>query len=462
MALYTLTGTFGAFFCTFLGDVWGRRWTIWVSCLIQAVGALLQGTSFSLGQFIVARIILGLGTGGIIATTSVWQSELSKPESRGEHVSAFGIFCGAGLAIALWIEFGMSYVDNSASWRFPLTLPILFAAIVMTFIFTLPESPRWLVKVGRVDEARHIISLTYDQDENSDRVIKEMGDIQLSLELAGSTSLRSLFKMGPQRTFHRVCLAVGIQIFLQMSGVNAITYYASSLYEEQLRFDPTIARILAAASQVVIILGSILCSYTVDRFGRRKLMLFSAASMSICFAFLTGTVSNPNNHAALKSAVFFAYLYYFVYVLGFLGIPFLYASEIAPVHLRAAVCGISTAVSWLFNFLVAEVTPVAFTDIGYRYFIVYCLINAVCVPVVYFFYPETAGRSLEELDEIFASSKSIFDPVSVAQRLPHRGLTDYLTEESKIEGGHFASTEHREKIAEEVVSTKEEPKAEIE
>ena len=210
----------------------GRRRTIWISCLIQAIGALLQGTSFSLGQFIVARIVLGLGTGGIIATTSVWQSELSKPESRGEHVSAFGIFCGSGLALALWIEFGMSYVKNSSSWRFPLMVPIIFSTIVMIFIFTLPESPRWLIKVGRIDEARHIISLTYDQIETSERVNKEVRDIQLSLELAGSTSLISLFKMAPQRTLHRVCLAIGTQIFLQMSGINAITYYASSLYEE--------------------------------------------------------------------------------------------------------------------------------------------------------------------------------------------------------------------------------------
>ena len=136
-------------------------------------------------------------------------------------------------------------------------------------------------------------------------------------------------------------------------------------------------------------------------------MLTSAISMAICQACLSGLVSLPNNKAALNAAVFFLFLYYFVYVLGFLGIPFLYASEVAPVHLRAAVCGVSTAVSWLFNFLgeclnctaceldltvpiVAEVTPVAFTSIGYRYFIVYAAINASIVPVVFFFYPEVS------------------------------------------------------------------------
>ena len=121
-------------------------------------------------------------------------------------------------------------------------------------------------------------------------------------------------------------------------------------------------------------------------------MLISATSMSICFAFLAGLVSHPESKGGLKAAVFFAFLYYVVYCIGFLGLPFLYASEIAPAKDRAAVCGISTAVSWLFNFLVAEVTPIAFTDIGWKYFIVYCVLNAAWVPIVYFFFPETKGE----------------------------------------------------------------------
>ncbi|OAL36121.1 hypothetical protein AYO20_04535 [Fonsecaea nubica] len=430
IALYTLCGTFGALACTFLGDILGRRGTIFLATAVQMVGGILMASSFSFAQFIVSRIVVGLGTGGIIATVSVWQSELSKAESRGEHVSAFGIFCGLGLVLALWIDFGFSYFSGSVSWRFPFAFEIVLSVIVMTFIFTLPESPRWLIKMNRVEEARDIIGLLHNVDAHDDEVQKEIREIQAALELAGTFSLKALFIMGPQRTFHRVLLAAVVQIFLQMTGVNAITYYASSIYESDLHFDATVSRILAAASQFAIILGSCLCSWTVDRFGRRPLMLFSSAGMAACMACLTGLVSDPDNSAALKAAVFFLYLYYVVYTIGFLGIPFLYASEIAPAHLRAAVCGISTAVSWLFNFLVAEVTPVAFTDIGYRYFIVYAALNAAFVPVIYFFFPETAGRSLEELDEIFAASKSFLDPVRVAGRLPHRRRLGHVLDES--------------------------------
>ena len=150
-------------------------------------------------------------------------------------------------------------------------------------------------------------------------------------------------------------------------------------------------------------------------------------------------------------------IYGSVYVLGFLGIPFLYASEIAPVQVRAAVCSISTTVPWLFNFPVAEVTPVVIADIGYRYFIVYAVIKAVCVPVVFFFYLETFRKSLEGLVEAFASPKFIFDTVSVATRLPHHDLTYSLV--GVFDASHFASDERRENAADERNGAKSEAKS---
>ena len=192
------------------------------------------------------------------------------------------------------------------------------------------------------------------------------------------------------------------------------------------------AAILSASAQLVPVVGAFVSSATVDRFGRRKLMLISLSSMAVCFACLAGLVSNPADHAALKAAVFFLFLYLFVYVIGFLGVPFLYASEIAPAHLRGPVFSISTAVSWLFNFLVAEVTPVAFADIGWKYFLVYMSMNAAAIPFIYFFYPETGGRSLEEIDESFAESQGWFDPVRVAKRLPQSHGSDFLAKENGV------------------------------
>lgn len=430
VALYTLFGVFGALGCTFLGDLLGRRKTIFIASIVQGIGAILQASAFGFAQFIIGRIIIGLGTGGIIATVSVWQSEVSKAESRGEHVSAFGVFCASGIALALWVAFGMSFTQpSSVSWRFTLVFTLFLSILVCAFIFTLPESPRWLCKVNRWDEGREIIGILYNEDPHGALVNHEINNIRLSFERAGNSNLSAMFKMGPQRCFHRVVLAATAQIFLQMSGVNSIAYYAPTVYSQQLHFSSTTSGILAASSQFAMILGAFCCAFTVDRYGRRKLMLGSAAAMSVCFACLSGVASQPDNPAALKAGVFFLYLYYFVYVLGFLGIPFLYASEIAPVHLRAATCGLSTAVSWLFNFLVVEVTPIAFTDIGWKYFLVYCCLNAAFVPTIYFFFPETARHSLEDIDEIFESSNTIFDSVRVAKKIRNRQNSESEEEE---------------------------------
>ena len=218
--MYTLFGTFGALACTFLGDKIGRRWTIWVSCLFNLIGAVLMCSSFSLAQFIVSRIILGLGTGGIIATTSVWQSELSKASSRGSHVSAFGIFCGIGLVLALWIDYGTGRGSGAFTWRFPLAFPIIFSAIIMPTIFTLPESPRWLMKMGREQEASEIMNLLHDDPVT---IEKEMSDIRASLAMSGQADLGSLFKMGKQRVFHRVLIGCFAQMMLQLTGGLFIT-----------------------------------------------------------------------------------------------------------------------------------------------------------------------------------------------------------------------------------------------
>lgn len=100
-----------------LGDILGRRKTIFLAATVQLVGAVLMATSYSLAQFVVGRVCIGLGTGGIVATVPIWQSELSRAESRGSHVSSMGIYCGTGLSLALWIAFGMSFASGEVTWR---------------------------------------------------------------------------------------------------------------------------------------------------------------------------------------------------------------------------------------------------------------------------------------------------------------------------------------------------------
>lgn len=188
------------------------------------IGAILMATSFGLPQFIVARLVLGLGTGGYVATVPVWQAEISKATKRGAHVVTDGIFIGAGITGSLWIDFGLYFVrGNSVSWRFPLAFQIVLSLMVMAFIVIFPESPRWLVKKGRQSEAREILGALADIDPQAESVGSDIRDIEMSLALSGSGSWRNMFSMGEQRLFNRTVLAASAQFFQQICGINLIT-----------------------------------------------------------------------------------------------------------------------------------------------------------------------------------------------------------------------------------------------
>ncbi|CAI7675141.1 unnamed protein product [Penicillium pancosmium] len=420
IALYTVGGIFGALSCAHLGDKLGRKKIMFATNLICMIGCILMATSFQFVQFIIARLVLGVGIGGYTATVPVWQSEISPPSKRGSNVVTDGVFVGAGVTLGLWIDLGFYFVkDNSASWRVPFALPSLFCIMAMAAIPFMPESPRWLIMTGQLDRARRVMAALQDLEPDCAEISDIINEVQTTLAVCGNTNWTAMFTNGEQRLFHRAYLAATGQFFQQMCGVNLITYYATSIFQQYLGMDDVKSRILAAAMGLMQPFGGLFAFFTIDRLGRRPLMLWSAAAMSVCMAVLAGTTSPSaqNNTGALIVAVIALFCFQFIFTVGYSGLTFLYAAELAPLQVRAAVSAVSTATVWVFNFLLAEVTPIGFATIGNQYYIVFAVINAIIVPSVYFFFPETKGRSLEEIDAIFSQSKNIFDPPRVARRM---------------------------------------------
>lgn len=229
-ALYAVGGLIGAVSCVYQGDRLGRRRITMIAFLIQIIGATLMASSFSLAQLIVSRILIGIGTGGVLATVPVWQSEISTASRRGAHVVTTGIFIGMGLSLALIMDLCLSFVDTSISWRLPCAFQILLSLTALIFISFMPDSPRWLIQQNRVPEARAILAVLDDIDTTSPEIEAEIRNVTNSLELSGEMSLSEIFHMGPQKIFYRAVLACSVLMFLQLTGVNAITFYSKYYY----------------------------------------------------------------------------------------------------------------------------------------------------------------------------------------------------------------------------------------
>ncbi|RFU23634.1 hypothetical protein B7463_g12704, partial [Scytalidium lignicola] len=417
---YNVGCFFGAVATIWLSDILGRRKMIFIGSAIMVIGAALQCSAFSLSHFIVGRLITGLGNGMNTSTVPTWQSETSQSHQRGKLVMVEGAMITGGICLSYWLDFGFSFLEPSTiSWRFPIGFQIIFALIMLCFILELPESPRWLTLKGREDEARSILAALRDLPEDSEYIQSEFTAIKDTVLETSKYGFKDLFTMGPDRHFHRVLLAYVNQVFQQISGINLITYYAATIYQQEIGLSPMVSRILAAANGTEYFIASFIAIYTIEKFGRRNLMLFGAVGMSLSMAILAIMNAYPGTATGIVSSTFL-FVYNSFFAVGWLGMTWLYPAEIVPLGIRAPANALSTSGNWAFNFMIVMVTPVAFSSIGYKTYIIFAVINAFIIPVVYFFYPETAYRSLEEMDVIFHKTKNWFSVVSIAKNEPLR------------------------------------------
>ncbi|KAJ5183010.1 hypothetical protein N7492_000626 [Penicillium capsulatum] len=418
---FTLGGFVGSLSCSFIGDWIGRRKTISLGGILTFIGAAISCTSFQLPQLFVGRIINGMGVGVLSTMVPVWQSECSQATNRGRHVVIDGIFITSAYAVNYWINYGFSHIhQQSVSWRIPLAIPAVLSIILSISIFAFPESPRWLISAGQTERAASELSWIKNIDQDDDSVIREIAAIEFSLEetARNAASIRDIFTTTDGKLFYRFMLCIGLQFWIQMTGAQVISTYSTTIFENNLALSDGITRILAASAMTWKFLASFVAFFTIDRFGRRKLFLFCGVGITMCMTSMAIASSfSSSNRPASIAGTFFVFLFNFFFPIGFLGPSFLYCTEVAPVRLRVAMTSISTANHWIWNFVVQMVTPVALSNIGYRYYIVYAIIAATYVGSVFFLYPETMGQSLEKLEDVFQQNLSIFKTVQLANQL---------------------------------------------
>ncbi|ESK91800.1 sugar transporter stl1 [Moniliophthora roreri MCA 2997] len=433
VAVYEIGCLFGALSCLYLGDKLGRRRTMTTGAVIMIIGAIIQTASFGYAQMLIGRVITGIGNGLNTSTVPSYHAECSPAAKRGSLIMVEGALITFGIMVSYWIDFACFWANTSSTqWRVPIALQIIFALTMIVSIPFLPESPRWLLKANRPAEALAVISALDDKPTSDSEVKQTFHAIREAVAMEGGapvidkktgkvvqkqSSLRELFTGGKSQNFRRVTLGIVVQCFQQITGINLITYYATLLFE-RLGLSDVKSRIIAACNGTEYFLASLIAIFIIDRIGRRKLMLFGAVGQCLTMVLLAilGSLPKSNNAAQIVSAVLL-FVFNSFFAVGWLGMTWLYPAEIVGLRMRGPANALSTASNWTFNFMVVMVTGPSFESIDWGTYIIFAALNAFIIPVVYFFFPETAGRSLEDMDVIFALAHTEnVSPVKVSLR----------------------------------------------
>ncbi|KZT23359.1 putative sugar transporter [Neolentinus lepideus HHB14362 ss-1] len=412
VAVYELGCLFGALGCAFWGERFGRKTICAWGAAVLVVGTVIQSASYGRPEMIAGRIVTGLGMGLITSVVPIYQSETTPAASRGRMIAVQLSMLIVGIVIAYWIDYGMSLKNSSVQWRFPIAFQVIFAFLLIAMCAVLPESPRWLASHGFTDEALSVLcSLRYAPAE-SPNVRAEFADIQhaIALESSESGSWKDVFTDGGIMGWQRTAIACAVQAMQQFTGTNIITYYAPYVMENSVGLNRHQSLLLSGGLQLFFLVMSFIPWFILDRVGRRRLFIFGSWGMGSCML-VSGILIKIGGRYNGTGAVVMLYLFQGFFTIGWMSNMWCYPSEILPLRNRQRGGALSVVFQWLTTFLVVEITPPALSDIGWKTYVIFAVFNWVSIGVAWRWFPETAGRTLESIDFLFAGAKNMREVV---------------------------------------------------
>ena len=419
---YELGCFFGALFSMFYGDKLGRTRVIFMGANVLIIGALLTTVCFTgkweVGQFVIGRVVSGIGNGMNTATIPVWQSECSGAHNRGFLVCFEGAMIAGGTFIAYWVVFGLSHAGDTVQWRFPVALQILFALIVAAGTLMLPDSPSWFVNRGFDKEACEVLANLNATTPDADKVLHDFNFLKADVESSKSTQAgwKTVFTFGKTQEFQRLLIGCSGQFFQQFTGCNAAIYYSTLLFQENLNMGTYMSLIMGGVFATVYAIATIPSFFMIEKVGRRNLYLIGFMGQGLSFVITFACLIKESEENAKGAAVgIFLFITFFAFTL--LPLPWIYPPEINPLRTRTVGAAASTCTNWMCNFAVVMFTPLFAGQSKWGVYVFFALFNFIGLVFGFFFYVETAGRELEEVDIIYAKAH-------VEGRMPFRVAHD--------------------------------------
>jgi sugar porter (SP) family MFS transporter len=384
-----LIGTvLGAMTAGIPGQKYGGRETLRFLAVCYVVSAL--GCAFAWNWYVLlgARFIGGIGIGGSSVLAPVYIAELAPAKLRGRLVGMFQINVVIGILLAYLSNYIIGTLGFGATeWRWQLGIAALPAILFLALLFTIPPSSRWLVTQNRVDEARGVL-----QSMGAENVEGELKEIVESIHLDKLHTSEPLFAWKYRLP---IFLAITIGMFNQLSGINAILYYLNDIFAAA-GYSKVSGDLQAVAIGGMNLLATLLGMTLIDKLGRKTLLLIGAVGTAACLFGVSGVFFQQKHQSSLLWLLV-AYIAFFAISQG--AVIWVYIGEVFPNRVRAKGQSLGSSSHWITNALIAYIFPQVAKSSGGAPFLLFGVMMVVQFFVVLFFYPETKGVSLEQLQQ---------------------------------------------------------------
>ncbi|GAB2277523.1 hypothetical protein Dimus_012232 [Dionaea muscipula] len=386
-SMITIGGTLGAVVCGKLSDYLGRRGTMGVTCIFFIVGWFSIAASQAAWSLDMGRIFLGFSLGLICFVVPVYIAEITPKNLRGTFVAFHMLMLCAGISAAF-------ILGVLISWRILAILGIVPSLIELIGLFFIPESPRWLTKMGKDKEFDAALQRLRGANADTSEEAAYIREYTKSLGLIPEVNILQLFQKKYART---LTVGVGLFVFQQQTGMNGILYYASSICQSA-GLSGRVGSIALALIQIPAITLTVLC---MERFGRRPLLMVSASGLCLGCT-VAGLSYLLQDHGLLTW--FSPYLvligvtiYFLAYPIGVGGITYLVVAEIYPMNIKGLAGSTATLAGWLSSWIVAYGFNFSMGWSSAGTFFILAGVSALTVLFVAILVPETKGRTLEEI-----------------------------------------------------------------
>ncbi|RIV24993.1 MFS transporter [Fibrisoma montanum] len=373
-------------------DRLGRRQTLFWIAVLYLVSSLGSALATDWSLFLVFRFMGGLGVGASSVSAPMYITEISPARSRGRLVALFQFNVVLGILIAYLSNYLLQELGDNA-WRWMLGVQAAPSLLFLIAVLNIPESPRWLLlKRGRVDEAREVLRMI-----DGDNYELTLNALQLSAEQ--QTLSHKPARLFSSRYKTPIMLAVLFAVFNQVSGINAIIYYAPRIFE-MTGLGKSSALLSSAGIGVVNLLFTLLAVNLIDRFGRRTLMLIGSVGLIVTLGLVARAFYVEDFGSMSVPILLFVYIAFFAFSQG--GVIWVFISEIFPNEVRADGQALGSFTHWLMAAIITFTFPYFAGQLGGAYtFSFFCLMMVLQLVFVLRFMPETKGTSLEQVEKTF-------------------------------------------------------------